>query len=89
LTGSPGRLGHLKKKNKNDIVLVKKQKSADYNQVFDRVNPPGHIGFFLPLFFLQPGPVPASSRPGPGSIRQARPGFKTMVIMNGNLIDYN
>ena len=28
---------------------------------------PGHTGFFLPLFFLQPGPVPAPGRPdGPG-----------------------
>ena len=29
------------------------------------------VGFFLPLFFLQPGLVPAPNRP-------ARPGFKTM-----------
>jgi hypothetical protein len=60
------------------------------NQVFDRVlpgqpghrvNPPGQPGytrFFLPLFFLQPGPVSALSRPGPGLTRRARPGFKTI-----------
>jgi hypothetical protein len=88
LTGSPGRLGHLKKKSKRRR-FSKKTKVSGCNQVFDRVNPPGHTEFFLLLFFLQPGPIPASSQLGPGSIRQARPGFKTMVIMNGNLIDYN
>jgi len=31
-------------------------------------------------FFHQPGPVPAPDRPGPGLTRQARPGFKTMLI---------
>ena len=37
-----------------------------------RVNPPGqpgHTRFFLPLFFLQPGPIPAPGRPaGPGRV---------------------
>lgn len=48
---------------------------------FDRVNSPGqpsHTGFFLPLFFLQPGPVPAPDRPGPRSTHRAGPGFKTI-----------
>jgi hypothetical protein len=31
----------------------------------------GHTGFFLPLFFLQPGPVPVSDRLGPRSTRWA------------------
>jgi len=30
---------------------------------------PGHTGFFFPLFFLQPGPIPAPGRPaGPGQV---------------------
>jgi hypothetical protein len=33
------------------------------NRVFDRVLP-GYTGFFLILFFLQPGPVPAPDLPG-------------------------
>ena len=28
---------------------------------------PGHTGFFLPPFFIQPSPVPAPGQPGPGS----------------------
>jgi len=54
------------------------------NRVFYRVlpgQPAGSaksLGFFLPLFFLQPGPVPAPGRLGPGQ-PQAGPGFKTMV----------
>jgi len=63
------------KKNKNQWVC---------NQILSgqpsrQVNPPGHTGFFLPLFFLQPGPVSAPGRPGPKSTRKAGPGFKTMV----------
>jgi hypothetical protein len=70
LTGSVGSI--LKKKNQNDVVLVKEKTKKNKSQrVCYRVLPgqPGHTGFFLPLFFHQPGPVPA-----PG-----RPGFKTMV----------
>jgi hypothetical protein len=48
-------------------------------QLSRRVDPAGHTGFFLPLFFRQPGPVQAPGRPGPGSTRRAEPGFKTMV----------
>jgi hypothetical protein len=46
-------------KNQNNVVLVKKKKT--------KVNglQPGHTGFFLSLFFLQPGPVPALDQPGP------------------------
>ncbi|KAI9382160.1 hypothetical protein POPTR_014G095450v4 [Populus trichocarpa] len=50
--------------NQNDVVLVKKKTKINWLQ-------PGHIGFFLPLFFLEPDPVPTSSWPGPGSTRQA------------------
>jgi hypothetical protein len=48
--------------NQNDVILVKKQKSTSCNRVFDRILP-GHTGFFLSLFFLQPGPVLAPGRP--------------------------
>jgi hypothetical protein len=87
LTGSAESI--LKKKNQNDIVLVKKNKSQRVcHRVLtgscrvSRVDPagqPGHTGFFFPSFFRQPGPVPAPGRPGPGSTRRAGPGFKTMV----------
>ena len=71
----PGRPGQFFiKKNQNDVVLVKKkQKSTGLSP-----GQPGHTGFFLPLFFRQPGPVPVPGRPGPGSTRRAGPGFKTM-----------
>jgi hypothetical protein len=60
--------------NQNDVILLKtkKQKSTGCDRVFDRVLP-SHTGFFLPLFFLQPSPVPTPGRP-------AGPGFKTMVM---------
>jgi len=35
------------------------------------VNPSGHPGLFLSLFFLKLDPIPAPGRPGPGSTRQA------------------
>jgi len=53
--------------NQNDVILVKKQKSTGLQPGFDRVLPgqpgrrvnpsdqPGHTGFFLSPFFLQPG----------------------------------
>jgi len=47
------------------LILREKNKRDDLGQL-------GHTGFFLPLFFLQPGPVPTPGRP-------AGPGFKTMV----------
>jgi hypothetical protein len=56
------------------------------------VNPPGHTGFFLPLFFLQPGQVPAPGWPSLESTRRVRPDFKTMLNMVGFTylsIDYN
>jgi len=40
------------------------------NRVFDQVLP-GHIGFFLSLFFLQPGLVLALGLPSPRSTREA------------------
>ena len=55
------RFSKKNKKNKSQLIC---------NRVLTgscRVNPPGqpgHIGFFLPSFFLQLGPVPV---PGPGS----------------------
>jgi len=63
LTGSPESTFFFKK-NQNDVILVKK-KSTGCNWVFDWVlsGQPGHTGFFLPLFFLQLGPVPAPGRP--------------------------
>jgi len=48
-----------------------------HNRVFDRVLL-GYTEFFFLLFFLQLGPISAPDRPGPESIRQAGPGFKTM-----------
>jgi len=62
----PGRPGQfLKKKNQNDVVLVKKTKKKVNGFVtgscrVNRVDPPGqpgYTGFFLPSFFHQPGPV--------------------------------
>jgi hypothetical protein len=70
--------------NQNNIVLVKEKKNQWIcnrvlpGQLGRGVSPPGHIRFFLPLFFLQPGPVLAPGRQGPESTCQAEPGFKTM-----------
>jgi len=64
--------------NQNDFVLVKKKKSqriaTRFLTGFCRARSPGHTGFFLSLFFLQPGPVPAPDRPG----QPAGLGFKTI-----------
>jgi hypothetical protein len=60
-------------KSKRRCFSKKKQKPTGCNQIFDQVLP-GHTGFFLPLFFLQPGPILASDRPGPGLTCQAGPG---------------
>jgi hypothetical protein len=88
LTGLPGRLGQFVfLKNQYDVVLEKKKtKFNDGNRVFDGVLPGQLAGpagsyrvFFFLLFFLQPGPVPAPSRLGPGSTRRPRPSFKTMI----------
>jgi len=40
--------------------------------------PAGSAGSWLFLFFHQFGPVSPPGQPGSGSIRRARPGFKTM-----------
>jgi len=71
------------KKNQNDVILVKKkkQKSMGCNRFligFCRVIrvTPSHDFFY----FFQPGPVPAPGRSGPGSTRQAGPGFKTIAF---------
>ena len=77
---SPGRPGQVffLKKSKRRRFSKKKQKSTGCNRVFDRVLPGQsncnhiYIRFFISLFFLQLGLVPAPGRP-------ARPGFKTMV----------
>jgi hypothetical protein len=83
VTESSGSIFFL---NQNNIVLVKKKQKSRVAIGFStrscRVNPPGHTGFFLPLFFLQPGPVPA---PGPGSTRRAgfqnyAPSFMLLVF---------
>jgi hypothetical protein len=46
-----------------------------------RVNPSGHTGFFISLFFLQPSPVPTPDRP-------TGPGFKTMTKTDTFKIKY-
>jgi len=86
----PGRPGQFFKKNQNDVVLVKKNKKNKSQWVCHRVLPgqpgprvdpagqPGHTGFFLLLFFHQPGPVPTPDRPDPRSTHRTRPDFKTM-----------
>jgi len=66
LTGSSGRPGQLFffKKNQNDIVLVKNKTQRVATEFLTGLaRSPGHTGFFLPIFFLQPGPVPAPGRP--------------------------
>jgi hypothetical protein len=66
LTGSSGRPGQLffLKKNQNDIVLVKNKTQRVATEFLTGLaRSPGHTGFFLPIFFLQPGPVPAPGRP--------------------------
>ena len=40
---------------------------------------PGHAEFWLFLFFLKPGPVPAPGQPSLGSTHRAGSGFKTML----------
>ena len=62
VTGSSG--SSFFKKSKRRRFSKKKQKSTDCNPVFDQV---------LPLFFLQPGPVPVSGQLGPESICRAGP----------------
>ena len=67
LTGSPGQFFFFKSKRRR-FSKKKKQKSTGLQPGLDRVLL-GHTGFFLPPFFLQPGPVPALGRPGPRSTR--------------------
>jgi hypothetical protein len=80
ITESPGSF--KKNKKQNEV----KKKSTGCNRVFDRVNQPGHTRFFLPLFFLKPGPVPAPGQLGSGSICRVGPDFKTMVSSVSGLI---
>jgi hypothetical protein len=81
LTGSPGCLGQFFFKSKRRRFSKKKNKSQRVATGFltgscqvNRVTP----GFSFPYFFLQPGPIPAPGRPGPGSTHLAGPDFKTM-----------
>jgi len=73
LTGSSGRPNQfffLKKSkrrrfSKKNKKIIKVNGFATGSWPGRRVNPPGqlgHAGFFLPLFFLQPSPVPAPDR---------------------------
>jgi len=55
LTGSSGLI----------FFYIKKSKQRRFSKVFDWVLP-GHTEFFLPLFFLQSGPVPALDWSVPG-----------------------
>ena len=90
-----GRVSSFFVLNLNNIVLVKKKIKKKVNGFTTGscwVNPPGHTGFFLPLFFLQPGQVPAPGWPSLESTRRVRPDFKTMLNMVGFTylsIDYN
>jgi hypothetical protein len=63
VTGSAGLVLFLKKLKRRRFSKNKKQKSTGL-QPGCRANPPGHTEFFLPPFFLQPGPVPAPGRAG-------------------------
>jgi hypothetical protein len=65
LTGSLGRPGQfffLKKSKRHRFSKKTKQKLTGLQPGLDRVLP-GHTGFFLPPFFLQPGPVLAPGQP--------------------------
>jgi len=82
VTGLAGSIFFFKK-NQNDVVLVKKKTKINELQpsfwlglAMSTGSPgqPGHTEFFLTLFFLQPGPVPASGQSGLGSTRRARLG---------------
>jgi hypothetical protein len=56
-------------------MTVKIKKIDRVSPGFGRVSPGQFPSGFLP----QPGPVPGSGRPGPGSTHRAGPGFKTLV----------
>jgi hypothetical protein len=64
---------YKKKKNKNQWNAI------EFLTGSCQVNPQGHTGFFLFLFFLQPDLVPVPDQLDPESTRQIRPNFKTMV----------
>jgi len=80
-----GRVNSFFYKKIKTASFSKKNKSQRVCNRSCWVNPlghPGHAGFFLLPFFLQPAPVPAPGRPSPGSTRRAGSGFKTMSKPN-------
>jgi hypothetical protein len=80
LIGSPDRLGQFFfLKSKRRCFSKKKKKVNGLQPSFwpGLAGSTGHIGFFLPLFFLQPGPVPAPDRPVPS--QPAGPGRVSKV----------
>ena len=89
------RVNSFFKKKSKWRHFSKKKMSISYNQVFDRVlsgqpaRQPGHTGFFLSLFFLQPGLVSAPNRPDPKSTCRAELNFKTIIIIVGFTIKPN
>jgi len=66
LTGSPGRPGQFfffKKSKQRHFSKKKKKTKINRLQPGFLPSQPGHTSFFLPLFFLQPGPVLVPGRP--------------------------
>ena len=81
--GLPGQIFFLK----NNVVLVKKQKSTGCNQVFDRVLPGQPVGS-AGSHRVFPSPIFSSTRPGssPGSTRQAGPVLKLCCGLTIDLV---
>ena len=105
LRPSPGSgfwLGHrvgrvnsfFKKKNQNDVVLVKKNKTKKKQKstglqpgLAGLTGSPGQLAgsarshrVFSSLVFSSTSPVPTPGRPGLETTRRAGPGFKTMFL---------